>query len=207
VFDFDGTIADSLTETLEAYNEVAPSLDVPTITTERLRELRKLGPRKVLSELDIPLWKVPRIMTRVRGAMKARMDQLAPFPGMREALFELRSAGVSTAIVSSNSRDNIAGFLLRHGMPEFDLLSCGASLFGKTSHLKKLAKHASFAGRVMYYVGDEVRDIEAAREANARSVAVGWGYSDTAALEARGPDHFVRAPVELVRVIADGLAA
>jgi phosphoglycolate phosphatase len=131
IFDFDGTIADSLTEVLAAYNSVADGIGLSEITAERAQHLRRLGPREAMRELDVRVWKVPQIMSTVRSAMRERMVQLAPFEGMADTLHALWNRGSKTAIVSSNSRENISEFLARHGLDHFDALSCGASVFGK----------------------------------------------------------------------------
>ena len=51
------------------------------------------------------------------------------------------------------------------------------------------------------YVGDETRDIEAAREAGLAMTAVTWGYNSEQALSALGPQHIVRSPGELLELM------
>ena len=202
IFDFDGTIADSLNEVLAAYNSVAPELQTPVVSERELAALKRLGPREAMRELSVPIWKVPRIMKTVRAAMHARMAHLNPIEGMSEVLHELWRRGVKTAIVSSNSQENVSQFLVRHGIDRFEALSCGVSLFGKAKRLRRMAERAEFAGAQLFYVGDEVRDVSAAAEAGMRSVAVTWGHGERAALEAHHPYHLVHAPAELVSILA-----
>ena len=54
-------------------------------------------------------------------------------------------------------------------------------------------------GRVIY-VGDETRDIEAAREAGLRIAAVTWGYNAEETLAGLSPDHLLRSPGELLGI-------
>jgi phosphoglycolate phosphatase len=202
IFDFDGTIADSLGEVLAAYNSVAGELAMPPVSHDDLAEFRHLGPRETIQKLRVPLWKVPRVMTTVRAAMRGRMAGLRPFDGMIEALHALWQRGVKTAIVSSNSHENVSEFLARHGIDRFEALSCGVSLFGKARRLRSIAARAEFAGARLFYVGDEVRDVTAATEAGMSSLAVTWGYGERAALEAHGPVHVVSEPAQLVSILA-----
>jgi phosphoglycolate phosphatase len=58
-------------------------------------------------------------------------------------------------------------------------------------------KAAQAAPHESYYVGDEVRDIVAAKEVGVSSVAVTWGYSRRSALEAERPDVLVDRPEQL----------
>lgn len=48
-----------------------------------------------------------------------------------------------------------------------------------------------------WYVGDEVRDVEAARGAGMRSIAVSWGFNSEMALRAAHPDYIAASPNEL----------
>ena len=49
----------------------------------------------------------------------------------------------------------------------------------------------------MIYIGDETRDIQAAKKAGIRSAAVTWGYNSRKALEAQSPDYLIHSPQEL----------
>lgn len=201
VFDFDGTIADSLAEVVEVYNRIARDMGIPTVSAADGPRLRKMKPLEALRAYDIPVWKVPAITQAVRAGLRARIDAVQPFEGVHAAVQQLRAAGIRCFILSSNSSDNIRQFLARHGMQEFELLSGGSSLFGKGPQLRKLIRHANLPDSEVFYVGDEVRDIVAAAEAGVRSVAVTWGYSDREALVAQRPDFLVDTPDELVRVL------
>jgi phosphoglycolate phosphatase len=48
-----------------------------------------------------------------------------------------------------------------------------------------------------WYVGDEVRDVEAARGAGMRSLAVSWGFNSESVLRASHPDSLAFEPSEL----------
>ena len=64
---------------------------------------------------------------------------------------------------------------------------CGASLFGKTSKLRSAIKRCNVDRKRTIYVGDETRDIEAARAAGTASGAVLWGYAAPDALLGLNP--------------------
>ena len=58
----------------------------------------------------------------------------------------------------------------------------------------------------MIYVGDEVRDIEAARKAGVAAAAVTWGFHAETLLTANHPDHLITEPRQLVE-LADAVHA
>ena len=64
-----------------------------------------------------------------------------------------------------------------------------------------MVKQALHPSNVLY-VGDEVRDIEAAKKAGIRIAAVTWGYNSKKALEAYKPDYLVTKPEELLQICA-----
>lgn len=198
LFDFDGTIADSMMVALEVYNDLAPGLGIPTISIDDAR-LRTMNPRDALKASAIPLWKVPSLLSGVRSGMKARMHGIRLFPGMDRTVSELGEAGFRCGIVSSNSRENIEAFLARHRMDQLEILGTGTSLFGKPSMLRKVLRREGVEPKHAFYVGDEVRDIAAAAELGMRSVAVSWGYADRSALAGMRPDVLVDTPDELAR--------
>ena len=67
---------------------------------------------------------------------------------------------------------------------------CGAALFGKPRKLRAVLRRAGVPARRAVLIGDEMRDIEAARGVGMASAAVAWGYNAGAALRAAGPDRF-----------------
>ncbi len=200
LFDFDGTIADSMTVAVEVFNEVAPLLRIGRIATDDTR-LRHMNPREALRASAIPLWKVPPLLALVRHRLHRRMDGILPFPDVVEAIDTLSRTGHRCAIVSSNSHANIARFLDRHRLSHLEILGTGAGLFGKPRALRKALARAGVHADRAVYVGDELRDVEAARDVGLRSVAVSWGYAGREALLAAGPDHLVDRTTELVSVL------
>jgi phosphoglycolate phosphatase len=118
IFDFDGTIADSLGDVLAMYNVVARQRGFSTVSDEQVPHLRTLGPREVAKELRVPIWRIPQLTGAVRKAMLTRMEDLKPFEGMVEMLHELWQRGTRTAIVSSNAYENVSKFLAERGALE-----------------------------------------------------------------------------------------
>jgi phosphoglycolate phosphatase len=122
-------------------------------------------------------------------------------PGIVAALSDLAATGCALGVLTSNSRENAERFLSRHGFPSFAQIVGGVGLFGKAKALRQLLRSRSAGAERCAYVGDEVRDVEAAREVGMPVVAVGWGYNDPKALEKAGPDAQVVRPSALARSI------
>jgi phosphoglycolate phosphatase len=64
---------------------------------------------------------------------------------------------------------------------------CDASLFGKARKIRSVLRRTGADPSRTILIGDEARDIDAARAAGIASGAVAWGYADVESLRARGP--------------------
>lgn len=202
IFDFDGTIADSLELVLCEYNRIAPRFRIKPINREDLPRLRMMKGSAALKEHGVSFWKLPLLVSAVRSAMHKHMDGLKPCEGMAEALRALAESGCRCSVLSTNSSENIERFLERHELTLFEHVAGGSSMFGKARALSRLIAREKLDARQVYYVGDEVRDIDAAAAAGVRSIAVGWGYADRSALAAHSPTHIADRPDDLLRLLA-----
>jgi phosphoglycolate phosphatase len=101
------------------------------------------------------------------------------------------------AIVSSNSTADINQFLKQHNIEVFDYVYGGGGIFGKHNKIKKCIKHFKFQKDEAIYIGDEVRDIEAAHKAGCKSIAVTWGFQPKKVLEASNPHELAQKPEEI----------
>jgi len=53
----------------------------------------------------------------------------------------------------------------------------------------------------VYFVGDEIRDMEAGKKAKVKTVAVSWGYNTAESLQKENPDYLIDSPQELEKII------
>jgi phosphoglycolate phosphatase len=201
IFDFDGTLANSLDIVIDEYNQLAPRFRVKPIDRADLTRLRTLGGRAALREHNVSFWKVPFLTFAMRRALQRRVAEVQPIAGVPEALRALQEQDYPCSILSTNSSANIRRFLASQQLAMFTHVVGSASMFGKAGALKKLVRKQRLDPARTYYVGDEVRDIAAAKAAGVRSIAVTWGYAQRDALVARSPDHVVDTPAELVELL------
>jgi phosphoglycolate phosphatase len=187
VFDFDGTLADSADWFFGSLNEVAGHFGFRTTTEAERQALRRVDNREIIRRLQVPMWKLPAIARHMRRRAADNIDSIRLFRGVPEALGALRKNGTRLAIVSSNSEQNVRRIMGGELAGQIAFYGCGASLFGKTSKLRSAIKHCDADCKRTIYVGDETRDIEAARAAGTASGAVLWGYAAPDALLGLNP--------------------
>lgn len=187
IFDFDGTLADTFPAFLEHMRQTMEHFGLRTIDAQTLDELRGRGAREIIARLGIPAWKVPLLARYMRKLMAVDARQTRLFPGAVDMLRRLADRGQILAIVSSNAEANIRAVLGEQDSALITTFACGASLFGKAAKFRRVLKSTGLAASDALSVGDEIRDLESAREAGIDFGAVAWGYTKIEALQSRSP--------------------
>lgn len=205
IFDFDGTIADTLGESRRIFNELAPDYGIRQVEEHEIADLRHLSLKEILSVLNIPKRRVPSIIARGTGMMRANIDRLQLIDGMKNALTEIRNHTDSFGILTSNTTANVDVFLRNHGLRDlFEFVSSTSKLTGKARHLRAIRKTFSLKNNEMLYIGDELRDVKAAQKANIPHAAVSWGFNSRKSLEKAKPTYLIDHPEEFVRLLTSG---
>ena len=195
IFDFDGTLADSFPWFAGVLNDVADKYGFRRVDKHEVEALRGLSAREMIGRLGVPRWKVPLIANHMRK-LKAR--QRAPlFDGTADMLRRLSAAGIAVAIVSSDTEANIRATLGAELSSLVSRFECGASLFGKATKFRKVLRRAGCDPSAAIAIGDEIRDLDAARAAGIAFGAVAWGYTRAEALEAHSPDKMFKSINEI----------
>jgi phosphoglycolate phosphatase-like HAD superfamily hydrolase len=72
---------------------------------------------------------------------------------------------------------------------------------GKPREFHRILKKRKVAKDEVIYIGDESRDVEAARESGIKVISVTWGYNSREALSAHRPDFIAETPDELQQIV------
>lgn len=200
VFDFDGTIADSFDEAMAVFKQLVPGQD--ELTQEQIDVLRNKPYKEIFDYFKISYFRVPGLLVKGRQMLKRSIHKVNPYDGVAEALHELKADGYSLAIISSNATQSIDKFLGRHKLAQyFDSVEGYAGLRGKPKLIRALIKKRQGTAQQTIYVGDEPRDVEAAKKAGVWSVAVTWGFGGETILAAHEPTLLVDKTSELAGAI------
>lgn len=202
IFDFDGTIADTVDALVGIANRLAAEFGYAQITPEQLTLLRNFSSREIIKYSGVSLIKIPFLVKKVKSELKNKIPELKPIPGIKEALIQLQQHDHKLGIITSNSRDNVTAFL---GINElnnlFDFIYSGVTIFGKTTIINNVMRQKQFNPDAVIYVGDETRDIEASKKANIKVIAVTWGFNSSEILAKQNPDFLINHPTELLEII------
>lgn len=181
LFDFDGTLADTIPLIIESYRAILPTA---------------AGEAEIRSWIGLPLIDVLEdrypghgleLTERYRQWNLAHHDELIlPVPGIERVLDALGEAGHAIGVVSSKM-----GSTVRRGLEAVGLTDRVGPVIGQeatTAHKPDPAPLQYAAGLMRIpagvgtYVGDAWVDVAAARAAGMRSVAVTWGAGTAAQL-------------------------
>ena len=150
--------------------------------------------------MNIPLWKLPEMVLRVSSKLKNNKN-IKLFPGIIEMLSNLKN-NYKLGIVSSNSKENIIETLKKHNIENlFEFVYSDSSLFGKHLVLKKMCGKNKINPHEVMYVGDEDRDIIAAKKIKIKTIAVTWGFNSKEKLSRENPDYIVDSPMQIIDIV------
>ena len=189
IFDSDGTLADTLPWMRSIFNDLADTHGFRRVEPHEQDRFRDLHGIALLRELRLPPWKLPRVVSDMRRRMTEHAGRLSLFPGVSEMLHQLSAAGIQLAIVSSNSRENVERVLQADNARLISWYGCGVSILGKASRLPQALRQCSVSPAQAIYIGDEVRDAEAAAKTGIAFGAVTWGHHPAELLRAQNPTH------------------
>lgn len=202
IFDFDGTLADTLETVTQITNRLAKEFGYKPSNPKEISQIRNLSSVEIIKQSGISFFQLPFLLKKLKVEMKQEINQIDPFPGMRETLIELRHQGNHLGIVTSNSQENVKIFLKNHQLDDcFDFIHSETSIFGKSKVLKKVLKQAELTSEEVIYVGDETRDIEAAKREKIQAIAVSWGFNSEEILSQHQPDFLIHNSHELIEVV------
>lgn len=203
IFDLDGTLVDSFPWFLRTINDVADRFGFRRVVHEDIERLRHASTREILDSLDVPVWKLPVIARYARRLKGEAAAEISLFAGAEAMLRTLGENGVQLALVTSDSEVN-AREKLGASATLFQHFDCAASVFGKPAKFRRVIRRAGVERGKVIAIGDEVRDIEAARAVGIACGAVCWGYAAPAALRALGPDYTFERMDEIASALCSG---
>jgi pyrophosphatase PpaX len=206
LFDLDGTVIDTGALLADSFRfAIRTVLGEPIDDEEMLAYVGGWSLREQMYRLSPD--RCEELVEAYRAYNESRHADIEFCSGMYELLIELRAAGVRLGLVTAKRRSTVE-IALRY-LPQleglFDAIVCAEDTELHKPNpeplllaLRKLETTPAEAA----YVGDSPFDVEAAKAAGLRSIAVTWGgIHSEKRLRAAGPDAIVATPAELVAVL------
>lgn len=202
IFDFDGTIADSLPQSIIVFNKLASVYGYRPITDEMLPRARMMSTRKFVKHFKIAPLKIPSMLQEGKRIIHSRIEHIHPFEHMREIISQLlEDKDLLVGILTSNSKENVQKFCELHHFPKVNFICSQKGLSKKSKALRSISRTFTIEPQHMLYIGDEKRDIRASHRTGVQSTAVGWGFNTLQALEKELPSYSVKNTSELRKLL------
>ena len=189
LFDFDGTLADTAPDLAAAANRQRTRAGLEPLPLEVLRPYSSAGARGLLRcALNLmptdEAYEAHRVQF-LKDYEAAMTVDTCLFDGVTELLAQIKDAGMTWGIVTNKATYLATPIVAALGLAQdCAVLVCGDTTAHTKPHplpLLHAAKQAGFGVERCLYVGDDLRDIQAAQAAGMPSIAAAYGYC--------GPEH------------------
>lgn len=201
IFDFDGTIANTLPVIFTVINALASEVRIKQLTWDEFSEIRSLSHLQLIKKYYRVIPYLPSLIAKAHKEMNNLMEAVTPFDGIISLLISLQKKGLKLGILSSNAKDNIDLFIQKYNLDMFDFIHTEGNLFGKDKALVHLMKQYFLRREETIYIGDETRDIDACSKIGLDIISVSWGFNTKESLQKHKPIFLVDIVSDLLPVI------
>jgi phosphoglycolate phosphatase len=215
LFDLDGTLVDSARDLQDAINVLLEGEGRKTIALDDVKAMVGDGVAKLVERALLATGgTVPDHVALVRRFLDIYEANASrhtyAYPGVKEVLEELHRRGLHLGVVTNKPTVATVDILNALGLRDyFDAIVAGDTLPERKPHpgpLLYALEGLRVAPTEALMVGDNYHDVQAARGAGMRVVAVTYGYSHKPHAEL-GADALIAAMPELIPVLEGVLAA
>jgi phosphoglycolate phosphatase len=181
VFDWDGTLADSLNQIVSAMQQASRALELEQRSAEQIRDIIGLGMHEALARLypDLSAAGVVLLVERYRDFYLGTPAQTtALYPDAEQTLEQLHSTGYLLAVATGKSRRGLHRALQDTGIARLFHASCCADEAFSKPHpqmLEQIMDGLGVTPRDTLMIGDTEYDLQMANNAGAAAIAVLYG--------------------------------
>jgi phosphoglycolate phosphatase len=202
LFDYDGVLADTLTDMLRFAGETCSEMGYPRKPTPAdLDVLETMSFVDYGLRLGIPADRAQEFARRTMARFEARAEPPPLFSGM-DVVVQGAAARGQVGIVTGSPARAVLQFLEKHRLNEYINVLIAVEHTG--TRAEKISAALALLGRQpgeACLIGDAVSDVHACREAGVRSIGVAWGHQSAARLAAARADAVVNSPQELAELL------
>ena len=182
IFDWDGTLVDSIGRIVESILVAATKCDLPRLDENSIKGIIGLGLPEAIAVL-YPGETDRKLVEAFRRAyadhyLALESEPSALYPGVATALQHFRDQGHQLAVATGKGRRGLDRVLAGKGWSDFfDVTRCADETASKPDPLMihEILEHCGVSPERALMIGDSVFDLEMARRAGVDSVAVSYG--------------------------------
>ncbi|MBY6188592.1 HAD-IA family hydrolase [Marinobacter hydrocarbonoclasticus] len=204
IFDWDGTLMDSVGRIVSSWQESARSLSLPVASDDAVRGIIGLSMAEAIDALIPGSDDVTRQQFRERYRDIYADPTLAPTPvfdGVEALLEELKSQGHKLAVATGKARHGLERAFAHSGLKHHFVGSrtaCETASKPDPQMVLELCREQGIAPSRALMVGDAWFDLEMGRRAGSDAVGVSYGAGTEAHLQTATPKAIIHRPLELL---------
>ena len=191
VFDWEGTIADTLGMIFHTVTTEAVHLGFGTVDPYEARKYVDLGLTQALRRLfpHLSLIQQEQLLQAVQHAMRTKPTEVCLIPGVRELIEQLHNAHIHLAIASNKGHQSLLRALHSTGLDSFFKVTRSA---GQTAAkpspqmLEEIMDEFAQSRSTTLMIGDSPTDMEMAKSINVTAIGVDFYHQNEIALKAAG---------------------
>jgi 2-phosphoglycolate phosphatase len=208
LFDLDGTLADTAPDLAGAVNRLRLARGLAAIDYALLRPVASAGARGLIG-VAFGITPQDEAYPELRDEFLRNYEteiaaQSRLFHGIAELLSGLQERGIVWGIVTNKN-----AYLTDQLVPKIGLQHAACVISGDTTAhpkphpapLHEAAKRINIHAQHCWYVGDDLRDIQAGQAAGMTTIAAAWGYCGEAAPASWNADALAESPQQLLELI------
>jgi phosphoglycolate phosphatase len=212
LFDLDGTLADTAPDLAAAVNLLRAERGLAPTAYELLRPTASAGARGMIGAA-FGLKPEDEGFVELRDGFfhnyqAAMAVHSTLFPGIVELLAGIERAGLQWGIVTNKPSRFTDPLLPQIGLAHAACVVSGDTTAHAKPHplpLLEAASRLGLAPEQCWYVGDDLRDIQAGKAAAMKTIACGWGYCGPVEPQGWQADYLFDSPLELLALMQDSL--
>ncbi len=183
LFDLDGTLADTAPDLAAAVNKMRTDRGMAPTPLEQLRPLASAGARGLIG-VAFGVTPADSSFSELRAEFLANYaanidDRTVLFDGIPELLQAIDQCGLRWGVVTNKPSLYTDALLPLIGLQHAACAVSGDTTPHPKPHpapLYEACRQLALSPGDCWYVGDDLRDIEAGRAAGMPTIAAGWGY-------------------------------
>lgn len=201
IFDFDGTLANTEGFLRQIYRDVAREKGWVPLNKSTYRRLFTASIWDAARWSRFRPWRLQYLVSESRSRLQARANEIEIFKGLVKVINELHKSGYDIYMLSRNWQSTVQLVVDKHGLGDKVVVLEKPGFFTKHKSVKKLLIQKKYEKDETWMVGDEVRDLYAAKRAGVPFIAVSWGFQDEKTLKAFKPVAVVKDSSEIIKII------
>lgn len=203
IFDWDGTLMDSVPRIVASMQTLAAESDLPIPTTEAIHDIIGLSLPIALERLfdahDVQ--QQQRLLAIYREIYVVRDTTPTPmFAGATQLLSDLRGAGYTLAVATGKARPGLErAWAQSQTKALFTASRCAQEVASKPhpQMLQEILSETEVSAERALMVGDSIHDMEMARNAQVAAIGVTYGVHSAARLATAKPKYTIDSIAQL----------